>query len=368
MIRPHPLLSRRRRRLGLAATLFVGLAALGGWALRPDPASSGVQPTAPLASPRATSVAAATDRKAYAPTVTAARSDGAAHAVPAAGATLAGLEARFAASSLAGTEVDGAVRFDADGRVLPDLDLRRRFDWYLALIGEFDSTDIRTLLAAHLVREHGTARAQRVLDVFDRYIGYLAAVSAAKEGPARDAAGRLDWLADARARHLGPELHAAFYADEERYARYTLERLAVARDPALDADQRARRLADLASALPEDQRRAFDVAGTAALAAELDAQHALIAADAATRHAERSALWGAAAAGRLAELDQAEAAWQARIDAYLAARRAVDADATLDTAARAAAVDALRRARFDDAEQRRIASLEAVGALASSND
>jgi lipase chaperone LimK len=308
------------------------------------------------------------DTQAHAPGPASIDSAGLAPATSTDGTSVAALEARLAASSLAGTEIDGAVRFDADGRVLPDLDLRRRFDWYLALIGEFDATGIRALLAAHLVREHGTARAQRVLDVFDRYVGYLAAVAAAQDIPARDAAGRLDWLADARARHLGAELHAAFYADEERYARHTLDRLAVARDPALDADERARRLAALAASLPDAQGRAHADAGTAALAAELDAQHALIDADAATRQAERTALWGADAARRLAELDQAEAAWQARIDAYLAARRAVEANAALDAAARAAAVDALRRARFSDVEQRRIASLEAVGALAPSND
>lgn len=356
---------RRRRRLVLATALLLGLVALAGWGLRPDPG-----PSAPVAASIVPPRPGAAGADVQTAQSASAGMDAAAAAPAAAGAasTLARLEARLATSSLAGTEVDGAVRFDADGHVLPDLDLRRRFDWYLALIGEFDIPAIRALLAAHLVREHGTARAQRVLDVFDRYTGYLAAVAAAQDGPARDAAGRLDWLADARARHLGPALHAAFYADEEAYARHTLARLAIARDPTLDADQRARRLAELAEALPDAQRRALDAAGTAALAAELDAQHALIAADAATRHAERSALWGAAAAQRLAELDQAEAAWQSRIDAYLAARRAVEAAATLDAARRAAAVDALRRARFSDVEQRRIASLEAVGALAPSNE
>ena len=79
--------------------------------------------------------------------------------------------------------------------------------------------------------------------------------------------------------------------------------------------------------------------------------------------AEREALWGKEAAQRLAELDASRARWDARIDAYLSARSRIDADRTLSAAARAQAVATLRAQHFDAIEQRRIASLEAVGQL-----
>ena len=81
------------------------------------------------------------------------------------------------------------------------------------------------------------------------------------------------------------------------------------------------------------------------------------------RAAEREALWGTEAAGRLAQLDRERARWDERIEQYLLARSRIDANRGLSTAARAQAIAALRAQQFNAAEQRRIASLEAIGQL-----
>ena len=83
----------------------------------------------------------------------------------------------------------------------------------------------------------------------------------------------------------------------------------------------------------------------------------------AQRAAEREALWGKEAAARLGQLDHERARWNERIEQYLLARSRIDANSALSPNARAQALAALRAQQFNAAEQRRVASLEAIGQL-----
>ena len=263
-------------------------------------------------------------------------------------------------SSLRGTEVDGHVSFDANGQVVLEPGLRRLFDYYLSLIGERDPDQIRQLLADHLLGRYGANRAQMVLKYFDRYVAYQQRLAETKIGDAVDPQERLAKAMALRRELLGDAMAMAFFAEEEALAALTLKRMAIASDASLTADQKSALLAQLDRSEGHTARAEAD---TASAVADQERRFAQADASASQRAAEREALWGKGAAQRLARLDEERARWDARIEQYLFARSRIDADRSLSPAARAQALAALRARHFDAAEQRRVASLEAIGQL-----
>lgn len=262
----------------------------------------------------------------------------------------------WATGSLRGTAVDGDVRFDASGALVVDAELRRLFDYHLSLIGELDLRGIRERLRRTLAARLDAARIEIVLAHFDRYTDYLNALPRSAGAAEVDPARRLEALRRLRRERLGEAMATGFFAEEEALAELTVRRMAIAADPALDAARKREALAAL------DREAGYG----ARAAAELPAQAEAIERSARTpaeRDAARRAQWGEDAAQRLAALDAQRADWEARVRRYAAARARIDTDARLDADTRARAVAALRARMFDANEQRRIASLEAIGRL-----
>lgn len=264
-------------------------------------------------------------------------------------------------NSLQGTESDGGVTLDVSGRLVPDLALRRLFDHFLSSIGERSIDQIRALLAARLDQITTPEGKRQAQEVFERYLRYLEAVdgSAARleQLPLRE---RLAMLRDLRRQHLGSEMAGAFFGDEEAYQQYTLDTRDLADDTTLSADERAARQRELTSALPEavrqplleQQRVESDLADAQAIET--------LASDADERHRLRVQRYGEEAAARMELLDRERAAWDARIAAYQAERARLS---SLDAARRQAALDEYLARNFNEAEQRRIRSLQDVGEL-----
>jgi lipase chaperone LimK len=263
-------------------------------------------------------------------------------------------------SSLRGTEVDGSVSFDASGQVVLEPGLRRLFDYYLSLIGERDADQIRQLLAGHLLGRYGANQAQMVLKYFDRYVAYQQRLAETKIGDAVDPQERLEKAMALRHELLGDDMATAFFAEEEALAALTLKRMAIASDASLTAERKSERLAELDRS---EGRTARAEADTASAVADQERRFERTHATASQRATEREALWGKEAAERLALLDEQRARWDARIEQYLFERSRIEGDRSLSPAARAQALAALRARHFDGAEQRRVASLEAIGQL-----
>lgn len=352
MARPHPLVVR-----GVAVALVAGLGVLADFLI----ARRGDTPAAPSAT--ATSSAPVSPAAATVPTTSTTGVVGT-PATPQTAPTLdrvAYAHRVLAEGSLRDSTRDGRARVGADGQLVVDRDLRRMFDYYLTLAGELDAAGIRMLVAEDLAQQLPAALVNVALDQFDRYVDYLRRASQLPESG--DLVTRLARLAELRRAVFGEAAAKAYFGEEEEYAERTVARLAVAEDKTLTAAQRAAALAELDARMPEQQRAAVDAANSASIAAaqteHLDAAHA----DAATRDAERTALWGADAAQRLAELDRQRAEWDRRIADYQAARERLPLKGRSD-AERELAIAQLREQRFaDPTERQRVEALEAVGAL-----
>ena len=264
-------------------------------------------------------------------------------------------------ASLANTEFDGSVELDANGQLRLTPSLRRLFDYALSSIGERSIEEIRALLSAQLDTLTSSDGKRQAMAAFERYLRYLQAVDqAAATLAAMPLEQRLQAMMELRRQQLGVDMADAFFGDEEAYQRFTLDRRTLSENTALNADERAARERELVSELPESVREPY----LAQLRTEADlADSAAIdtlASDPDERHRLRRERFGEEAAARMELLDRERDAWDARVTAYRAERARVQ---SLDATARQAALDAWLQRNFDEAEQRRIHSLEGIGEL-----
>ncbi len=199
-----------------------------------------------------------------------------------------------------------------------------------------------------------------MLDWFDAYVATERAATALPRSG--DLATDLARLRALHVERLGSALADAFYGADDAYAAYTAQRLALEHDATLPPAERSARLDALEAqrdpAQRSDERASTDFQWAVAQTGQLSAA----AADASTRHEARAALWGEAAARRLAALDEAEARWNARLVDYARGRAAVLGDPRLDAAQRAAQLQALL-AEFSEPERRRVLALAEAGLL-----
>ncbi|WP_395789286.1 lipase secretion chaperone [Aquimonas sp.] len=343
---------------GRALSIIAVLLAMVAWVLSamwwlPAPGVSALPPIQPRPS-AATRVSATSDVEstvaAAAPAEAAARTSS---------LELTALHSRWQRSSLRGATADGEIGFDAQGRLHLDRDLLRRFEHYLTLIGEFSLDELGQLLREASLREHGEAATAQLMDAWKRYLGLRhASASLATRLSLEDRwiqlqALRRAWFGDAAEQLFG---------EEADYDAYTLQRMALQN---LDATFRDTALTELAAARPPAERQAQYEAGAAQLAEEQTRQFDALGLDAATRAAEREALWGAEAAARLQTLDAERALWQRRLERYAAERTALLQHGQLSAAERATALAELLRRSFDGPERHRVESLQVAGLLPS---
>jgi len=267
-----------------------------------------------------------------------------------------------AVSSLAGTTPDGGASATADEALVLDPALLRLFDYYLTTVGERPLSAIQAQVEHDLDGRLAPRAARQAKDVFARYLQFKTALKAQR--PAKAAARSVDTLREGlrlmlalRATYFSEvESHALFGAQDAQ-ASAALARMAIEQDPALDAQQRRERLAALDARLPASERAQRE-APLAVVRLEEAAQR--LRAQGGSEddvYRMRAAATSPEAANRLADVDREEAAWKARIAAYLA-QRAVLLSAQTGDEERATAMSDLRNRLFTPEEQRRLAAYE----------
>ncbi len=175
------------------------------------------------------------------------------------------------APSLQGSELDGEIEVDSLGQLVVTRGLRRRFDYLLSQVGEKTLTEIRSDLAESTALE---SRAE-VLIWYDRYLRLLERVPNAIVG--QPPVQRLERLHALREQLLGQTVAQTFYQDEE-----------------------------------DEDRASLEQTKPQAILSPLEALHSLESRSGSFSPnelaAERAALFGEAAARRLAELEKRRAA------------------------------------------------------------
>jgi lipase chaperone LimK len=121
-----------------------------------------------------------------------------------------------------GAALDGDwSRLDAQGRLVPALSLKRRFDHLLTLQGELSLEQLQAWIEQAVVAEHGAAQAQEVLVQWQRYLALLRHPFQSRVDPTQPQswAVALAEREGVRQRVLGLPWAEAFYGDEHRAMR-----------------------------------------------------------------------------------------------------------------------------------------------------
>ena len=226
------------------------------------------------------------------------------------------------ADPFAGTRSDrpgAALASNDDPLFAPGL--RDAIEALLHAAGEASDPETLKLRLDALASQHFPPDlATRALALARRYVDYRVALG--KLPPPADAQDprALRTAAEQRQalrrQHFNQDEYEALFGQEQLLDNYTLARLEIERNPDLDAAQKRQALADAETQLPAPLRteRAQSVAHVAL--AQQTRDFNTQGTDDATRFTQRSATHGAAAAERLARLDQQERNWQTRLDQY----------------------------------------------------
>ncbi|MEL0167157.1 MAG: lipase secretion chaperone [Pseudomonadaceae bacterium] len=320
---------------------LLAAALLLGWQLRPDPQ----QPVADTAS----APSPATESSASAPASLL-------HST-------ADIAAAPAAASLRGTEVDGRLQSNADGSLLISDQLRHLFDYYLSTAGEQSHAQITAQVQALITASLQEPARGQALDLFQRYLDYQQQlVQLEQDFPVAadlDALwARQDAVQRLRAELFSAEEHHAFFAGEELYNRFTLERLSILRNPDLSDADKAYEVEALRERLPDEMQALLVPQIHQDLRQQTRALRDQGASEVQVREL-RLSLVGPEATARLEALDQQRSAWQQRLSAFNREREAILNQPGLADSDRASALQALLEERFDSSEQLRISALEA---------
>lgn len=261
-------------------------------------------------------------------------------------------------NSLAGTQVDGSFRLDAAGNLLVSEDIRRIFDYFLSTQGEEPLASSVQRLRGYITEQLDAPAESQALALLDQYLDYkrqlvqlerdlplLADLPALRQ---REAA-----VQALRARIFNSEVHQAFFASEEAYNTFTLQRLTIQRDSKLDPAAKAAAIDQLRNTLPE----ALQAAVASQLQAELRAQvSALQASGAGPEQIRqlRQQLVGAEATARLENLDQQRLQWQQRLQVYLRETAGIEANQGLSASDKAAAISRMQEEGFSPQERLRL--------------
>lgn len=269
-------------------------------------------------------------------------------------------------ASFNGTQVDGTFQLDELGNLRITRDIVQIFDYFLSAVGEEPLTRSIERLQAYIRSQLSGAAQAQALALLEQYLDYKRQlVQLERDLPqlsSLDALKQREIAVQAlRARIFSDEAHQVFFANDERYNLFTLERLAVQRDDRLDANAKGAALDRLRENLPEELQDSV----LPQLHSELRSQTAALQAsggNAEQIQALRQQLVGNQAAARLQVLDQQRQKWKQRLDHFQQEKSTIDNNPGLSSSDKQAAIQRLAEEQFDEHERLR---LDASAQLAS---
>lgn len=257
-----------------------------------------------------------------------------------------------------GTLPDGQLRAEGNTLVLNEA-LIARFEYYLTAVGERPLPQIYAEIERNIQQELALspAAAAEAKRIFRTYIEFktatqsLPTVSADDKQMLSAIRNRFEAERTLRARYFSAAESAALFGSNDFTADDALARMEINANPQLSAAQKRAQLAELDANLPAEVRawRAPQASVDALQAAEQEARAR--GASAEELFAVRAKLVGAESARNLAALDQENAEFERRVNAYKAEKDKILANTQLSEPERVASIEGLRNREFKSNEQ-----------------
>lgn len=260
--------------------------------------------------------------------------------------------------SFGGTQIDGRLQRDTAGNLLIDGDVRRLFDYFLSAMGAEPLARSVQRLRRYIDEQLPEPARTQTQDLLSQYLDYKRQLLALEANSPRTQdlpalRQRLAAVQAMRARLFSPSVHQAFFATEEAYDRFTLERLAIQLTPGLGADAKGAALDQLRAGLSPELQDAL----LPALQSELRQQTAALQArggDPEQLRQLRQQLVGTAATRRLEALDRQRLEWERRLAEFQREKSRIELSRGLGEADKQTAIERLVQERFDANERLRL--------------
>jgi len=168
-----------------------------------------------------------------------------------------------AALSLAGTDIDGAITADTNGKLIVNIEVRDFFDYFLNIADEV-GVDVAVAEVSRYIETYLPEQARLpALELFENYLRYKGAEFQLHQTPVTqdvlsdgDALTLLrdnfDTLRERRSELFTKDEEIALFSLEDTYAEYTLRSLELLADETVSDEQKRRRLDEMHRSLPPE--------------------------------------------------------------------------------------------------------------------
>lgn len=268
--------------------------------------------------------------------------------------------------SLRGTDPPPGLVIDASGNLVVRHALRDFYDYFLSALGEESLATIRERVKAYMAKSLPPRADATAQHIFEGYVAYRVALQNVAQAGGKPAeqldvaavAAQKAQEASLRAQYLSPDVVAAFFGNDDAYDRYTLARLKLQSDKSLTARQKDEQMKALFQQLPQEMQASITSMQNLQKLQDINNSCQQHNCSPAELHQARAELVGAEAADRLQSLDEEQAAWKARIDAYLTQRAAIMSNQSFSDSDKAAQIRQLQQSGFNAQEQLRLSAYE----------
>lgn len=280
-------------------------------------------------------------------------------------------------ATLEGTIMRQSLALDEAGNLRISADIQRIFDFFLSAIEQEDLSVILLRIHEYLDYYLDSPALDQALAIMDQYVALKKALfefelerteslKALIEGPGGLTGDsyialleeQLAAQKDLRSLHLDPQVHEAFYADEEIYDDYSLARMKVQADKALSDAEKQAKLAEIDAQAPQELVESRKEAQLTDILKQKTTALKASGGDEGDIKALRTEMLGPEAAERFEVLDQERAQWQQRVNDYLEQRSRILSAEGLSDQAKSQQINQLRQSRFDEREQIRVSVYE----------
>ncbi len=275
------------------------------------------------------------------------------------------------AQSLAGTDIDGQLRVDAQGNLMVDLGVKDFFDYFLSAVGEVSLEQAIEQINQQAQLRVPPNAVEQTLQLLESYLAYQHAMQDMMASPippekqqdygyySEVMSQTFEQLKSLRRQYLSPEAADAFFALEETYSQFAVASMQIRADKTLTEAEKQAKIQQLENTMPTQMRVAQE---EARLTAELATQARQLY-DQGTNKAEIRSLLSMqydeqTVSDMLAHYDR-EAQWTQRLEHYTALKTQLD-EAGLPASEHARQLDTLRGQYFREDELPRLVSHEAI--------
>ena len=271
-------------------------------------------------------------------------------------------------SSLKGTDIDGMYPVDESGNLLFSKSIKYRFEYFLSTLGEFPLEQVLQMVRDDIQLNLQDPARQQALALFDDYIAYKYAL-AELEGSFEAGASyesqdiqklrfQLQQLRDKRREYLPSEAVDAFFGFDELYDDFVLTSLEIKHSQQLTAQEKHQQLKSLEQSLPSDVQQMRDETTRISHVFKLTQEMKEQGASEDDIFEYNSQKFGQQAAERLKVLDKNRQTWQLKVQNFLVAKQAIEAQDELSDIEKTDKINVLKSDQFSQQEQARLPAFE----------